>query len=258
MNQHPPTALVTGASSGLGETFARALARRGYRVLLAARRKRRLEELAREMGNAEALPADLSLDEDVRRLERRIAAEPRLDILVNNAGFGVPGRFHEAGIEDIDRMHRVHVLAVERLTHAALGGMVRRGEGGIINVSSVAGLFHTLNSTAYCSTKAWTIHFTEGLYLELRSIGSPVRVQALCPGFTVTEFHDVIGMDRSLIHKRLWMRAEDVVGESLRGLEANRLLVIPGWQYRLFVGLTRCMPRRLRHRIAIQMGDPRT
>ena len=247
-----PAALITGASSGIGEVFARKLSRRGYRVLLAARRKERLEKLAGELGNAEVLQADLSQDTDILRVEAHIAAETRLEYLINNAGFGVPGRFFETDLEVLDRMHRLHVIAIERLTHAALKGMVKRGKGNIINVSSVAGFFNSLNSTGYCSTKAWINSFTEGLYLELGSIGSPVRVQALCPGFTRTEFHDVIKMDRSRVPKSLWMTPEEVVETSLRKLEKNRLFVIPGWRYRMFVRLNRFLPQFLKHYIAVK------
>jgi short-subunit dehydrogenase len=252
MSIHRPVALITGASSGIGEVFARKLSRKGYRVLLVARRIERLEKLAEELGNAEALQADLTLDSDIFRVEAHIAAEPGLEFLVNNAGFGVPGRFFEADPEALDRMHRLHVIAIERLTRAALKGMVKRGKGNIVNVSSVAGFFITLNHTGYCSTKAWINAFTEGLYLELKNIGSPVRIQALCPGFTHTEFHDVIKMDRSRIARSLWMTAGGVVDASLRGLGKNRLFVIPGWRYRLFVGLNQFLPRSLKHWIAIK------
>ncbi len=243
---------MTGASSGIGEVFARKLSQRGYYVLLVARRIDRLEKLADELENAEALQADLTADADILRVESLIKNQPNLEFLVNNAGFGVPGRFFEADAEALERMHRLHVIAIERLTHAALKGMMQRGKGNIVNVSSVAGFFNTLNSTGYCSTKAWINSFSEGLYLELKNVGAPVRVQALCPGFTYTEFHDVIKMDRSRIAKSLWMTPEAVVEDSLKGLEKNRLFVIPGWRYRLFVGLNRFLPQPLRHFIAIK------
>jgi short-subunit dehydrogenase len=254
MNHKLPAALITGASSGIGETFARELSRKGYRVLLVARRRERLLKLAEALVNAEVLQADLSLEAHLHQLEERIASEPDLEFLVNNAGFGVPGRFHEADIGELDRMYRVHVIAIERLTHAALKEMVPRAKGSIINVSSVAGFFNTLNSTSYCSTKAWINSFTEGLYLELKNMGSPVRVQALCPGFTHTEFHDVIKMDRSRIPAIMWMTSERVVEESLKGLAKNRMIVIPGRHYRLFVKLLHLMPQSLKRFIAIKMG----
>ena len=247
--------LVTGASSGIGEASARKFAAAGARLILCARRLERLEKLAGELEAAEAVPADLSVDSDILRVESLIKNRPNLEFLVNNAGFGVPGRFFEADPDALEKMHRLHVIAIERLTRAALEGMVRHGGGNIVNVSSVAGFFNTLNSTGYCSTKAWINSFSEGLYLEMKHLGSPVRVQALCPGFTVTEFHDVIKMDRSRIAKSLWTSPEAVVEDSLRGLEKNRLFVIPGWRYRLFVGLNRFLPLSLKHFFAVKYGQ---
>lgn len=239
-----PLALVTGASSGIGATFARALAARGYDLILVARRKERLEALAREI-NAEVLVADLLNDAELKRVEDRIAAAETLELLVNNAGFGTMGRFWESDLDGQDRMHRLHVLAAMRLTHAALRGMVERRRGAVINVSSVAGFAQAPGSTSYGATKSWMNTFTEGLYLELKSAGSPVRVQALCPGFTYSEFHDVAGMDRALIPASLWMKAEDVVEASLRGLDRGDLFVIPGWRYKLLVRLLRIIPASL-------------
>ncbi len=253
-----PVALITGSSSGIGETFARRLSQKGYRVLLVARRKDRLEKLAAELGHSEALAADLTNDADLLSIEAHISAEPRLEFLVNNAGFGVPGGFfHEANPEAQLRMHRLHILAIERLTHVALKGMVERQKGNIINVSSVAAFFIAPHNVTYSASKAWINRFTEGLYLELKSMQSPVRVQALCPGFTYTEFHDVIGMDRSQIPKKLWMSSEDVVDASLKGLERNRLIVIPGWRYRLISALLACLPMPLKHSVSIRYANTR-
>jgi hypothetical protein len=257
MSGSDPVALVTGASSGIGEVFARKLSGKGYRLVLVARRKERLEKLAAELRGAEVLASDLAADSGLRAVERRIAAEPRLEFLVNNAGFGVQGGFCEAGLEAQDRMHRLHILAIERLTYAALKGMVQRRKGNIINVSSVAGFLTTPFNVSYCATKAWINSFTEGLHLELRCIRSPVRVQALCPGFTETEFHQAMGVDRGVIAQSLWMSAEKVVDASLRGLKRDRWMVVPGWRYRLFLGLYRWFPRSLRHFIAVKYGSSR-
>lgn len=255
MSRTDPVAGVTGASSGIGVAFARKLAGKGYRLILIARRRERLEKLASELPHAEVLRADLSVDTDLRAVEQRLGSEPRLEFLINNAGFGVPGLFWTANPADQDRIHRVHINAIERLTHAALKGMVERRKGNIINVSSVAGFLHTPYSVSYCATKAWINNFTEGLYLELRCVHSPVRVQALCPGFTYTEFHDVIGMDRSSIPRSLWMTAEEVVDASLRGLERDHLIVVPGWRYRLFLSVFPRLPKFLRHFLSIKYGS---
>src|SRR5579863_918613 len=194
------TALITGASSGIGEAFARKLAARGYDLILVARREERLRTLAASLpGHAEVLNADLACEAGLAAVERAIHECTRLDLLVNNAGFGTLGRFWEADIGGQVRMHEVHVMATMRLTHAALAGMVPRGRGGVISVSSVAAFGQSPGSVSYCATKAWINSFTEGLDMELRRLRSPVKVQALCPGFTATEFHETLGMDTKAI-----------------------------------------------------------
>lgn len=238
-----PLALITGASAGIGAVFARKLSQHGYGLILVARRHDRLEALARELGGAEVLQADLTHDDDLRRVEERIAAAPDLELLVNNAGFGIMGRFHEAEVAGQDQMHRLHVLATLRLTRAALGGMVARRKGAIINVSSVAAFAQGPGSVSYSATKAWMNSFTEGLDLELKSIGSRVKVQALCPGFTFSEFHDVAHMDRKTIPSWLWMKAEDVVDASLAGLARGQVFVVPGRFYKGLVAVLRWIPR---------------
>src|SRR5579863_3629643 len=194
------TALITGASSGIGEAFARKLAARGYDLILVARREERLRTLAASLpGHAEVLNADLACEAGLAAVERAIRDCAGLELLVNNAGFGTLGRFWEADIAGQARMHEVHVMATMRLTHAALAGMVPRGRGGVISVSSVAAFAQNPGNVSYCATKAWINNFTEGLDTELRKLNSPVRVQALCPGFTVTEFHETLGMDTKAI-----------------------------------------------------------
>ena len=238
--------MVTGASSGIGAAFARRLARDGFQLILVARRHDLLEQLAGELGGAETLAADLTLEEDLVRVEARIASTPELELLVNNAGFGTKGQLWETPLDGQERMHQLHVMATLRLTRAALAAMVPRARGGVINVSSVAAFGQSPGNISYCATKAWMNSFTEGLDLELRGSGSPVRVQALCPGFTVTGFHDTMGMSRQGIPAWLWMRAEDVVDASLRGLARGKLFVVPGAAYKLVVILEKLAPRWLR------------
>lgn len=244
-------AVVTGASSGIGVEFAKALAREGHALLLVARRRDRLEQLAAELSaqyaaGVEILVSDLATDDGCLALEQRLENDA-VAVLVNNAGFGSLGRFFDIPVEGQDQMHRLHVLATMRLMHAALPGMIERGAGAIINVASVAGFLQTVGNVSYCATKAWINSFTEGIWLELKAAGSPVRVQALCPGYTRSEFHDTLKMDRSRIPARLWMSADFVVAESLRGLERNRLFVIPGWKYRAMLRAWSVLPQGLRH-----------
>ncbi|HUA85357.1 MAG TPA: SDR family oxidoreductase [Bryobacteraceae bacterium] len=242
-----PLAVITGASSGLGATFARKLAQRGHDLLLIARRQERLRALAGELADtynisAEALIADLTLDADLERVADRIGNAPALALLVNNAGFGAMGYFFESDIDVQMRMHRLHVLATVRLTHAALANLVPRRHGGVINVSSVAGFMIGAQNVSYCATKAWMNNFTQSLAVELNTKKSQVKVQALCPGFTLTEFHDTLGMDRSGVRKSLWLTADFVVEQSLLGLEAGELFVIPGWRYKAIVFALRWLP----------------
>jgi uncharacterized protein len=247
-----PLAVVTGASAGIGAAYARRLAAQGFDLLLVARRLPRLQELAAELESrntvrAEPLPADLTVDSELKAVEERIAREEQLEFLLNNAGFGASGRFYESPVEVHDAMHRLHVMATLRLSHAALRRMTARGKGALVNVSSVAGFVCRPGSISYHSTKAWINSFTEGLYLDLRQARSPVRVQALCPGFTVTEFHDVMGFDRKRVPASLWTPVEQVVDASLAGLKRGELFVVPGWRYKFLVYLLRILPRPLLH-----------
>jgi len=240
-------AVITGASSGIGAMFARKLAARGFDLLLVARREDRLRSLAVELSEAyhvsgDVLAADLADDAGCERVAERIRSAPNLGLLVNNAGFGTLGFFADASLASQLQMHRLHVLATMRLTHAALKNLVPRGEGGVINVSSVAGFGQTAGSVSYCATKGWMNDFTAGLYAELEVQESPVKVQALCPGFTLSEFHDTLGMDRSPIPQSLWMTADFVVTESLRGFDQGKLFVIPGWRYKLLVMFMKSLP----------------
>jgi short-subunit dehydrogenase len=240
-------AVITGASSGIGAMFARKLAARGYDLLLVARREDRLRSVATELAetyhiSSDVLAADLTADADRELVAERIRSAPNLGLLVNNAGFGTLGFFFDVDVEGQLQMHRLHVLATMHLTHAALANLVPRGEGGVINVSSVAGFGQTAGSVSYSATKGWMNAFTAGLYAELEVQNSPVKVQALCPGFTLSEFHDTLKMDRSPIPQSLWMTADFVVSESLRGFDEGELFVIPGWRYKLIVLFMKAMP----------------
>ena len=240
-------AVITGASSGIGAMFARKLAARGYDLLLVARREDRLRSLATELAetyhvSGDVMAADLTADADRERVAERIRSAPNLGLLVNNAGFGTLGFFADCNVESQLDMHRLHVLAPVHLTHAALENLIPRGEGGVINVSSVAAFGRSAGSVSYSATKGWMNDFTAALYAELEVQKSPVKVQALCPGFTLSEFHDTLGMDRSPIPQSLWLTADFVVSESLRGFDQGKLFVIPGWRYKLIVMFMKSLP----------------
>lgn len=246
-----PLAAITGASSGIGAVFAHKLAA-SYDLLLIARRSDRLEALASELrarhgATVTVLAADLTDESQLATVAERIAVDQTLALLVNNAGFGTRGLFWDTTVEAQDQMHRLNVLAVLRLSHAALRNMVPKKAGAIINVASVAGFVRRAGSVGYGSTKAWVVAFTEALHLELKSIGCPIKVQALCPGFTYSEFHDSMKIDRMRIASRaFWLRADFVVDESLKALAAGSLFVIPGWRYKLIVNLISSLPLPLR------------
>ena len=242
---------ITGASSGIGEAFARRLAP-GHNLLLIARRKDRLEALAAEFFNkfgtySDILQADLTNDDDLQATAERLRSEETLALLINNAGFGTKGPFWEADLAGQEKMHKLHVAATLRLTHAALGNMARRDFGGLINVASVASFTRSPGTTSYCATKAWMTAFTEGLYLDLKQAGSSVVVQALCPGFTYSEFQDTMGVDRSSqMGPAWWLTAEEVVEASLDGLRKGKVFVVPGWRYKLLTAIVPRLPQKLR------------
>lgn len=243
-HQTKGTALITGASSGIGAAYARQLAAQGYDLILVARRLERLQALAAELQGrapvcAEALAADLTNPKDVERVERRIASQDNLSLLVNNAGFGAVGGFVGLPLERHLEMIDLHVTATARLCHAALPGMIQRKRGAIVNVSSVAAFM--ASSPSYSATKAYLVVFSEALQNELKGTG--VRVQALCPGLTRTEFHAApefhaegeVGTAPAF----MWMSAEDVVAASIRGLERGPVICIPGWGNQLWASLLR-------------------
>lgn len=241
-----PLALVTGASSGIGSVFARKLAARGYDLLLVARDGDRLSALAGELGalgsRATPVSADLTTDAGLETAERAIAAAGRLDLLVNNAGFGTTGQLADAPLDPQEQMLRLHVIALNRLSRAALQRMKPARSGGIITVASVASFANSTGNVNYCATKAYQRSFSEGLAMECGPHG--IRVQALCPGFTHTEFHARMAFDQlGKTPSWIWMSADDVVETSLRQFEANgSVICIPGAQYKVLVFLIRHLP----------------
>ncbi len=250
-------AVITGASAGMGAEFARQLAALGYDLLLVARRGERLEKLAGAITaihnvRCDILVSDLSDENDVTELGDRLRAADNLGLLVNNAGFGTLGYFWKNTIESQQNMHRLHVLAAMRLCHAALQPMIERDRGAIINVSSVAGFVTGPGSVSYSATKTWMNRFTEGLSLELERARSHVKVQALCPGYTRTEFHQALEMDAGNIPGWMWLSAERVVRESLAALQTGRLFVIPGKRYRSMLRAYSLLPSGARRAFSIR------
>lgn len=249
-----PTSLVTGGTAGIGAAFARVLAGQGSDLVLVARDAPRLDSVAaglrEQFGVAiEVLPADLATDEGVDVVAERLRATDRpVDLLVNNAGFGLAGVFWELPVDAEERMLRVNVRAVLRLTHAVLPGMLARGHGDIINVSSVAGFMPGGRGSTYGASKAWVTAFSEGLGYDLAGTG--VHVSAVCPGFTRTEFHERAGMDMSRLPRLMWLRADDVAATALRDHRRGLTVSIPGAGYRALVTAGRLAPRGLVRRVS--------
>ncbi|MCP9954276.1 SDR family NAD(P)-dependent oxidoreductase [Actinomadura madurae] len=233
------TALVTGASSGIGESFARLLAARGTDLVIVARRAELLDGLARELVEryrvaVEVLAADLTDPGQRAEVEGRLRAEP-VELLVNNAGHGAFGAFADLPLDDHLAQIELNVAALVRLTHAVLPGMVARGRGGVLNVASMSGFAPSPGSATYGATKAYVASFSESLHSEVAGRG--VHVTALCPGFTRTE-DDV---PPSL----LWLRRDDVARAGLEAVSAGRALCVPGAQYKAAFPALKLVPRPL-------------
>ena len=252
MAKYPFTcALVTGASSGIGQEIAVQLGMSGVSLVLVARRADRLESLAARFKNVEVIVADLSTIDGVGLVEARIvdSSKTPIDLVVNNAGFGSSGLMHEIDLERLSREIGVNILALTRLSHAAAKLMVPQGRGYILNVSSVAGFQPGPGSAVYSATKAYVTSFTEALHEELRGTG--VRVTALCPGFTRTEFSEVSGTNSiaSQVPNFAWLEATDVAREGLRAVTRGKALCIPGALYKGVSAFSGASPRALVRRI---------
>lgn len=252
MDGHGKTALVTGASSGIGKAFAELLAEKGYALVLTARRRDRLDELAAmlrqrhgiethiivaDLANPDA-PAQIAAELQQRKLT--------VDLLVNNAGYGVPGSYDKVAWSDHARFMQVLVTAVLDLTYRLLPGMIERGWGRIINIASVAGMVPApAGHTLYGASKAFVLRFSEALAAENAHKG--VHVTAVCPGFTYSEFHDVTGT-RDKMNKMpamLWLRAPEVARDGYNAVMRGDPVVVNGWIYRFLVWLTGALPRSL-------------
>lgn len=241
-----PTALITGSTSGIGASFARKLAASGHDLVLASRQVGRLEQVADALRDThsvavDVLPADLATHDGMRLVEDRLRGGGRpIDLLVNNAGFTLKKPFLANDIDDEEAMLNVLVLAVMRLTHAALPGMIDRGAGAVVNVSSVAGW---LPRGTYSAAKAWVTSFSEGM--ATATAGTGVRVMALAPGFVRTEFHQRAEIDMSQISDRMWLDADQVVETALTDLRRGKVVSVPSATYKAARFLLTKAPRRL-------------
>ncbi|MEU5398840.1 SDR family oxidoreductase [Streptomyces sp. NPDC005963] len=238
------TALITGATAGIGAAFARRLAADGHNLVLVARDTKRLQEQATELHDrhgieAEVLTADLSEESGISAVEKRLGhPKSPVDLLVNNAGFGNKGHFLQVSMADELTMLKVHCEAVLRLTSAAAEPMRERGRGGVVNVASVAAF---VPRGTYGASKAWVVQFTQGAARDLA--GSGVRLMALCPGFVRTEFHQRAGMGTDNIPGWMWLDADKLVEAALADLARGKTVSVPDPRYKALMGLVKLAPR---------------
>ena len=242
------TAVITGATSGIGAAFAEILAARGYDLLLCGRREEKISNIASRLrlqheGEVRVILAELSVESEVDRLVAEVRALPEVSMLINNAGFGAAGRFSENPSQH-HRMLAVHVIAATRLIEAVLPSMKRRRSGSIINVSSVAAYFPMPTGATYAATKRYLNVFSESLHMELKPYG--IRVQALCPGMTRTDFHSRSDEGRSIAKKNVlgWMEPSTVARRSLKRVSGRGVIYVPGLINKFLVRFLSCLPRR--------------
>ncbi|MFZ9518676.1 MAG: SDR family NAD(P)-dependent oxidoreductase [Ilumatobacteraceae bacterium] len=245
-------ALVTGASSGIGEAIAHKLGKAGVGMVLVARRKDRLDAIASQYANVEVLPADLTTDAGLSAVLERLrdATRPAVELVVNNAGFGTSGSFAQAEPERLSREISLNINALTRISHEAIRQMQPRGRGFLLNVSSIASFQPGPDLAVYAATKAFVTSLTEALHEELR--GSGIRVTALCPGLTHTEFQSISNTSglESNFPEFAWMSADDVARDGLRAVAEGKAICVPGLVNKSLAAVLTFTPRGLARRIA--------
>lgn len=255
------TALVTGASAGIGKAFAELLAAKGYGLVLTARRRERLDDLARELTQRHGIPthvvvADLAEPDAPARIAEAVRAQGlQIDVLINNAGYGVPGSYVNVAWAEHQRFMQIMMTAVCDLTYRFLPPMVERGWGRVINIASVAGMVPApAGHTLYGASKAFLIRFSEALAAENASKG--VNVTAVCPGFTYSEFHDVTGTRQQMhsVPKFAWLNADEVAREGYEAVMRGDSVFVNGRIYRLLLWLMGVVPKGIVRRVSGSAG----
>lgn len=258
MMDNKKVALITGATSGIGKEFARRFAGFKYNLIITGRRENKInivaDEIRKEFNvSVEVIIVELS---DAGKIEKLIkTVENRdIDVLVNNAGFGLNAFFDESDLDKFLKMEAVHVNAPMKITYAVLKGMMKRNNGTIINVSSDGAFLLAPKNTVYASTKAFLKTFTEGLNLEMKTKGKNIKLQALCPGLTKTDFHEKMGMDKSRqVDKGMvkWNTPSFIVDCSLEALKKDKVVCIPGVKTKFLIGFLNLLPRKSYYKFMI-------
>ena len=248
------TALITGATAGIGASYANLLAKEGFDLILVARDLPRLNKVGKELNKrfgvkTQCIKADLTKPAQLAKVEKRVAdLKKPIDVLVNNAGFGIKDSFTVSNLDKEQELLDVLVTAPMRLTHAVLPVMVKRNTGIIVNVSSVASF---IAGGTYSAAKSYLTVFSESLHTELR--GTNVKISALCPGFTRTEFHARGRMKMTALPKFMWLNSDELVSKSWKYAKANRVICIPGWQYKILSAIARNAPRPIVRKVGMNV-----
>ena len=248
------TALITGATAGIGASYANLLAKEGFDLILVARDLPRLNKVAKELNKrfgvkTQCIKADLTKPSQLAKVEKRVAdLKKPIDVLVNNAGFGIKDSFTVSNLDKEQELLDVLVTAPMRLTHAVLPVMIKRNTGIIVNVSSVASF---IAGGTYSAAKSYLTVFSESLHTELR--GTNVKLSALCPGFTRTEFHARGRMKMTALPKFMWLNSDELVSKSWNYAKANRVICIPGWQYKILSAIARNAPRPIVRKVGMNV-----
>ena len=248
-------AIITGATSGIGSSFAKILASRGYNLIITGRRKEKIQKLANELSKKynikiEVIIAELSNEKDINDFIKHINKIDKIDILINNAGYSIYKNYSDTTITEIEKIVSVHILTVMRTISAVLPKMIRQGYGNIINVSSLGAILPIKKDAVYCGTKSFLNTFSESLYMEVRDKG--IKVQALCPGLTRTDFHSKLNMklsDKRKLENFKLMSPDEVADYSLKSLKKNKVICIPDSRKRIIAKLVSMLPRSLYYRI---------
>lgn len=260
----PSTALITGASTGIGARYAQRLAERGYDLVLVARNRERLEQVAARLRaetgrTVDILVADLTDSADLRRVEERLESDVSITLLLNNAGLGATASMLDSGVADLDRMIALNVIALTRLTRAVMPRLVARGQGTVINISSIAAIAPEVLNGTYGGSKAFVLALTQSLQHEVGDKG--IRVQAILPGATATEFWDHAGVPVAHLPHEIVMRVEDMVDAALAGLDQGEVITIPALPERAdwdaFEDARRALGPNLSHTMPAQRYLPR-